>query len=410
MLPRMTRAVAGLVVVLTTLDPVSTRADDGGASASLDQSTFLSRALARSPRWRALDERTRAATAAVGAAGILPNPTLSYERESVPSLDNHDNFVRLGWNLDLAGRRGLAKAAARASAEGERLDVDRDAFLAQLEARLAYVEAMYARDLVARLDEARVPLVGLVEALASRARQGDTSSYDAERATLELDNLDDERASAKRRLELARLRLGALLGEPEASYGAADPLTLPPRPATAPALVRPDIDAALARATRADREATAARRAWIPRLDLTVGLLSSTSSGVDGVGYVVGIGGELPVFERGGAAAAKHRAEAKRWRSEAEALAIEARGELEQARRELTLRIEQAEAYVAGPGKRASDLARRAAVAYREGDRPILELLDVQRAARHAVLRSLELVYEARRAELALDRVAGRRR
>ena len=126
----------------------------------------------------------------------------------------------------------------------------------------------------------------------------------------------------------------------------------------------------------------------------------------EGLGYIVGIGGELPVFDRG--AAAVHRAEAKRWEREAEALASDAVAETEQARRELELRIVQAEAFAAGPAKRAVDLLRRAGVAYREGDRPILELLDVHRAARNARARALELVYQARRAELALRRASGR--
>jgi len=53
-------------------------------------------------------------------------------------------------------------------------------------------------------------------------------------------------------------------------------------------------------------------------------------------------------------------------------------------------------------------LQQRATVAYREGDRPILELLDVHRTARHVAVRALDLIYEARRAELAVRRALGR--
>jgi cobalt-zinc-cadmium efflux system outer membrane protein len=409
MLPR-TGAVAGLAVALAATSPVPTRADQGVAPASLDEATFLKRVLERSPRRHALGDRRRAAHAQVGAASVLPNPTLSYEREAAPSLDTSDDFIRLGWTLDLAGRRGLAGSAARASATAEGHEVDRELFLLEVDARVAYLEAAYAREHEARLAAARVPLAELVATLRSRAKQGDASSYDADRAALELDGLDDERASVRRSLEVAQLRLGAVMGEPATAYDASDGVALPPRPAPGPAAARPDVDAALARAMQADRELTSARRSWIPRLELVAGVISSSSMGGDGIGYIVGIGGDLPLFDRGGAAAERSRADAKRWRSEAQALANQAAGEREQAQRDLALRLEQAEAYLAGPAKRAIDLARRATVAYREGDRPILELLDVQRTARHAATRALELVYEARRAELTLRRALGRNR
>lgn len=400
-------AVAGLAVAMVMACPVPTRADEGAAVASLDESTFLSRVRDRAPRRAALEQRRVAAGALVGVASVLPNPTLSYEREAVPGISASDDFIRLGWVLDLAGRRGIATAAAGAAADAERRDVERDSFVFEADARLAFLDALHARAHLARLDDARTNLGALVDALRSRAQQGDASSYDADRATLELEQLDDERATVSRQLATARLRLGTLMGEAGTPYDAAGTLVLPAKPGvTEPQ--RPDVDAARARAMQADHEGRAAARRWVPRLELMAGMLVSRSSGGDGVGYVVGIGGELPVFDRGGAAAERARADARRWRAEAAAIAYEARGEAAQLRREVELRIEQADRYQAGPATRAADLQRRASVAYREGDRPILELLDVQRTARHTQVRALELVYEARRADIQLQRALGR--
>jgi len=411
MLPRNTRVVAGLAMTLVMVRSVPTHADERVGPPTLDEATFLTRVAADSPRHAVHEDRRRAAGAAVAIASALPNPTLGYEREAVPGLDAHDDFLRLGWTLDLSGRRGLGTAAARAGADAERSTVEREAQMLAIEARAAYLDAAHARLVVARLDESRMSLAAMVEALRSRFTQGDASSYDADRAALELDALDDERATAQRSLAVAQLRLGALIGEPAAAYDAIDPVTLPPRPsAGGESPRRPEIDAALARAVQAERESTAAQRSWIPRLELIAGVLASSSADGDGIGYIVGIGGDLPVFNRGTAAAAHGRAEAKRWRSEARALATEVRAEAEQARRELALRIEQAEAYAAGPALRAADLQQRATVAYREGDRPILELLDVHRTARHVAVRALDLIYEARRAELAVRRALGRDR
>lgn len=413
MLPR-SRAVAGLVMALTLTSSVPTRADEGGLPPSLDEATYIKRVLDRSPQRAAFAERRRAASARAGAAaGPLPNPILSVEREAVSSIGVRNDYVRLGWSLDLSGRRGLTFAAAAAGADAERLDVDRDAYRFEVEARLAYLEAVYAREHLASLDGARTQLGQLVDVLTSRAKQGDASSYDADRAALELETLDDEIRSAQRALDLARLALGGFVGEPGQAYHPADALALPAKPAGMNNPARPDVEAALARARQADREVRVAQRRWVPRFDLMAGLTAQASPtgdgiGSDGIGYVVGVGGELPVFDRGTAAAARARAEAKRWRAEADALASDVRGEAAQAARDVLLRIDQAEVFIAGPAARATDLQQRAAIAYREGDRPILELLDVQRTARQTAVRSVELVYGARRAALVLARVIGR--
>lgn len=407
MLPR-TRAVAGLVMAIAVTRPVPTRADEGAAAmATLDEATFLQKVRDHSPRRGVLDARRRAADAQPGVASVLPNPTLAYERESVPGIDSTDDFLRLGWTLDVAGRRGLAVESAKAGAEAEKHEVDQDGRSLVIEARLAFLDALYARDRLQRLDDARIALAGLVDVLQSRVRQGDASSYDADRAALELDLLDDERATAKRTLATARLRLGGFIGEPQRAYDAVGTLALPAKSQGATA-DRPEIAAARARATQAERELAIAERRWVPRLQLMAGVMASTSMNGNGIGYVVGLGGELPLFDRGGRAAERARAEGKRWTVEAAARTTEIAGEVAQAEQELALRIDQAQAYVAGPGARAADLQRRAAVAYREGDRPILELLDVQRTSRQVVLRSTELVYEARRAEIALQRALGR--
>jgi cobalt-zinc-cadmium efflux system outer membrane protein len=407
MLPRI-RAVAGLVAAFAVARPAPTRADEGAATlATLDEATFLKRVRDGSPRRGVLDARRRAADAQPGVASVLPNPTLSYERESVPGIDSTDDFFRLGFTLDVAGRRGLAVESAKAGAEAEKHEVEGDGRALINEARQAFLDALYARERAQRLDEARVALAQLVDVLQSRARQGDASSYDADRAALELDLLDDERTTARRVLATARLRLGGFIGEPQRAYDTTGTLALPAK-SQERAADRPEIAAARARATQAEREVAIAERRWVPRLQLMVGAMASTSMNGSGIGYVVGLGGELPLFDRGARAAERARAESKRWTIEADARTTEIAGEVAQAEQELALRIDQAQAYVAGPGARAADLQRRAAVAYREGDRPILELLDVQRTSRQVVLRSIELVYEARRAELALQRALGR--
>src|SRR5262245_58542064 len=103
MLPRITRAVAGLVATLVVAGPASTRADQRVGPPTLDEPTFLRRVAERSPRRQSLEDRRRLASASIGVAAALANPTLAYDREALPGLDAHDDFLRLGFALDLAG-------------------------------------------------------------------------------------------------------------------------------------------------------------------------------------------------------------------------------------------------------------------------------------------------------------------
>jgi outer membrane protein TolC len=411
MLPRLICAALGLAAATAAASPRPARADDPDPdrTPALTEASFLARMRARAPRYLAATARARAAATWPAAAAVRPNPTVAYEREAVPALATAEDRLRLGWALELGPRRPRAIAAAAAGAHAELLGAAHERALIESDARLAYLDAVHARARRAALEAARGALAELVATLRARATGGDASAYDADRAALELDALDDDGASATRSAELAELRLGALVGEPTTRVAPRDPLTLPAVPAAAgPAPgARADAAAAAARAAQAEHDRAAAQRAWIPRLELVAGLVAGAASGARGLGYVVGVGGELPVLDRGRAAAARSHAEAQRWRSEAAALAQEAIAELTQAQRDLALRVAQAVAHGAGPAARAAELARRASIAYREGDRTILELLDVLRTARHAAVRQLELVYEARRAEIELARARG---
>ena len=58
---------------------------------------------------------------------------------------------------------------------------------------------------------------------------------------------------------------------------------------------------------------------------------------------------------------------------------------------------------------RAADLVRRAEVSYREGERPIFDLIDALRTAREITLRELVLRRRAKQAEIHLWSTRGYR-
>jgi outer membrane protein TolC len=105
------------------------------------------------------------------------------------------------------------------------------------------------------------------------------------------------------------------------------------------------------------------------------------------------------------------RREAARWdaersRVEHERTAIESRIRSEIAGAAEVFAMRQAALAQDQPGA-ADELVQIAAVAYREGEVGILELLDAARTAARARIRSLELRLDARLAQIALERAVG---
>ncbi len=398
--------LCALVVLGTALcapTPGVARADD---IRSLGEASFLAELATGSPRRAATAARTHAAEAAIPDRGPRPNPSLTYEREAVPGLDSHDDTLRLLWPVDLSGRRDLALDAARDEAGAVGADAARELHVLAIDARRAYAIAAIARERVAVLGAARARLAALVEQLATRARGGDAAAYDAERVALELDLLDDELATADRELAGARRVLGGLLGDARRPIDAADDVALPVvTPPSAP--VRDDVEAAQRRARAARGEARRARR-WFPLLELGVGVRRSVTAQDTGLGYVVTIGGELPLLERGAASARRADATAAMWDAEAAALTTEAATAVELAHAETVAATTQARGFADGPARRAAALTHGARVAYVEGDRGLVELLDALATERRAEARALELRLHARLAELELWRALGR--
>jgi outer membrane protein, heavy metal efflux system len=387
------------------------------APAPLSEKEFLARFERTDPRFEALRARAASSGAEVVRARALANPSLSLDREQVRGQP--EDFVRLSVPLDVSGRRSRTIAAAEmgARAAGEEASFDTLALL--LDGLDAYHEAAYLRLRATILHEGRDELARLVEAVRARHQAGDAAGYDRDRLELELGSYDDLLAGAEADLAGARVTLARLAGEPGARFDASDELGLPPTSAGANALAadalatRADRRTATLRLRQAEREASAARRAWIPTLALSGGLkrvvVDDGFGEATANGFIVGLSLSLPIFDHGQADLARGLAEARRWRATSLALERDIQTDVRRAQELLQARIAQARRYRETQLGRAQDLVRRAETAYREGDRPVFELLDAYRTAREVRLRELELRRQARRAWLDLWRAIGRR-
>lgn len=374
----------------------------------VDEASVI-RAIENDPRTDRIAAEIDAAAATVRAAAIRAEPRLAGDREEVfPSGGGvATNYLRLVIPIDLSGRRGRAVDAARAGVDAARAQGDVERFGLVVDALRVFRGAQYHRLRVALMTAERAALVRVVDIVAERAKAGDASGYDQQRLLLELTAYDDGIAAAAIELRASQRRLATLLDRSGALVDASGDLQPGAPPAldaiAAEALARRgDYRAAKARIAAANEERSAAGRTWVPTLELTVGGMSQDAGTDRAFGYVAGLALNLPIFDRGSAAAA--RAEAARRAATADARWLEryVPDAIRTAHETWVARIEQARSFQATQLARLAQLLASAEAAYRDGGGTIVELLDAYRSAREARLHELELRRDASLAELDL--------
>lgn len=406
--------VAALTLACVVI-PTSVHAED--VVTSLDAAAYLARFEVDNPSYAVADAEVAARRSEVTGASLLPNPTLSFEREQLYPDDGSavENTVAIGWSLDLSGSRSRRVTAARGRARAAGALAERDKLLALIDALAAFYDGAHARLQLTALREGREPLARLVDAVERRAKAGDVAGYDAARLQLELASYDERITEARAALDAARRVLGGAIGEPSALVDAADELAPPAVPADPAALTgdalaaRGDLRATALAESSAASALAAADRAWLPSLDLGVGI-KTADDGVDrATGYYAMVGIELPLFSRGQATAERARADQRAARARRAALEREISTRIQIAHARLTAAVEQVHTYRVAQLEPASALVAKAEAVYQGGEGSVVELLDAHRTAVEVRLRYLSLLRRAKQAELDLLVTLGRR-
>lgn len=355
--------------------------------------------------------RIQAAEADVVAAGLLPNPVLSYSHDRVnASPDTREHVLMLSQTLDLSGRRGPRREAARRRVDIAGIENAARAVELAAETRRAFHDLLYRQEII-RATESWTRHFDRVEALVGRlAKAGEASGYDRRRLARERREIEARLAGDKALLDRQRARLAALIGtdaDPVAS-GALPPPALPPlEPALSGLAQRPDLVALVKRAEASALEERAARRARIP--DLTVGIgpkWVDNGFGAD-TGIALSLSLPLPVFDRQQAARQKAAAEATQARAEHRLILDRAEGELRGLHREAEGLRAAAMDYRARAAAASPELLRIAEAAYQGGESSLLELLDAYRGALEVENTALELEKRARDARIEFDLLTG---
>ncbi len=353
----------------------------------------------------------RAAEADVLAAGQIPNPTLSYNRER---LGGSPGTLEQSWMLsqtfDLSGRRNLHREAA-----GRRVEVatagnrSRRAGLAA-EIRRDFYEVLFRQGAIRVTETWTRHFIRVADIVDKHARAGEASGYDQRRLARERKTSEARLAGERAELDRALARLAALTGT-SADPVVAGELLPPPLPPIETGLSRleqrPDLLALSRSAEAADLEGRAAKSGRIP--DLTVGIgpkwVDTGFSRDNGVALSLSI--PLPVFDRKQAGRQRAAAEAMQARAEYRLTRTRAEGDLRGLQRQAEGLRATAVDYRTRAVAASPELLRIAETAYRGGESSLLELLDAYRGALEVETTALELEKRARDARIEYDLLIG---
>jgi outer membrane protein, heavy metal efflux system len=380
----------------------------------LTESDAVARFMANSPRIRALNARVEQVRAGHAERALWPNPSVTFARERVLGTD--DTFLLARQELPISGRRSQLQAAGRIAVEAAQAEARFQMMQLQADLREAYAALLLAQEREAVLRGGIDALQRLVDVLRVREEAGEGSSYDRIRGARAILDLEADLSAAAAARARAQGQLAAHLGSQAVSEPviAADPLS----PITTVRSLETVVQEALS--TRGDYQATqlsigqfdaereAATRLRVPTPTLTGGLKRSDLGNTRASGYQFSIELAVPLFSRGQAAVALANAQNTQAEAEAESWRMRIEAEVRAAHTALLIHQERAARYRQSAADIAEPLATIARVAYEEGELGILELLDSDRQALDARLRTLDLAAAARRAAIELDRAIGR--
>ncbi|HET9252019.1 MAG TPA: TolC family protein, partial [Candidatus Eisenbacteria bacterium] len=351
----------------------------------VSEAEFLSVLHEDGPAFASLTERLGAARAARSRAGLLSNPTISFEHEAPGKAEQ--TTWRLAWTPPLDAGRGAGKRSAEAGVQSAERQLEADRLRLRSQLRQAFADWALGQErrdtAVSHLESIR----RLADQMRVRARSGEESGLASRRVSLAA--LEVEAEAARAEAEAARFRALALSWNPSLL-----PASLPARPplpalADTVATTRPDILALEREVEQSEWEVQHQGR-FLSAPELSFGWERIRGQGEKAEGPVFGASWDVPLFDR-----------KQPGRIEAAARLIAARGRLEIVR--ARAERERAAARAAYARLRASALGAietagegdqvidSAAARFRLGESRLTDLLETLRSVLAARLAAIEL-------------------
>lgn len=372
--------------------------------AALTEQAAIERAFAREGILARDTAQRAAAGAEIELIGPLDNPTVELSRESAGGESEWQ--LGLVQPIDLNGRRGRLRAAARAEAEAVEADIARRRQVLAGEVRKAFVGCAATRAEVDVRERHARDLAEAERVSSARAQAGDTAVYDVRRVRVEHRAAEAELAQARGAVATECALLGALTGVPSpmvelSSITAVESQAGPATPG------RADLLASERRLVAATQRVSAARASRLPQLAVGAGIKRVSDGTSTAYGPAVSLGVTLPIWTGNGALV--RREEALRRGQEAELVIARRTVEAEQAAAAVRATAAREAAVTAAKAREdAGRLGTIAETAYQAGEIGVVELLDAYEAARDADLSVIALAQSAAEAVVEYDLATGR--
>jgi outer membrane protein TolC len=388
------------------------------APPALELEALLAEVDARAPQLQAQQAAVEVARARVGVEGAWEDPTVEVMTEDIPLRGGEDApMPMITWRftqpLNVFGRRGLAKEAARAQVQAAQAQVRRVGWDARAQALAAFVELWMNQEMRALLARQVATLERMKGAAKARYASGMMMGHhDFLRSEAELAVMAAERTALESEREAMVAILNALRGRP-----LGEPIgnvILPPR-AVLPAVEalvsradeRPELEAM--RAMRAEMEAREklARRMYLPMPMVSAFYQQRPGEEPDSVGGMVGFTVPLWWFDWQRPEVRMAEAMVQRAQRELEAMQVMTRTDLRMAwsrARAADLALQALEE-TALPRMRETVKASEAAYVSGTGD--FLALLEATMALQQREAERLQAVARRELTRFELERLLG---
>ena len=365
----------------------------------------------KSPRYALSRTQIETAQAEVVAAGVLPNPKVSYGRFDQAGGRLNTQFdgpsqqnVTLELPILIAGQRAARKTAAERRVEVSEANVEIEYTHLIRETWRLFVQLLAGQERVVALEGAHRELERLKDIITGKESAGTASRYDVLRITQETRSLETRLENARTELTGVVGEMGVLLGFQDWKLQAAGTLTPIGTSADIETLWRlaeqnnPELEGVHRETIAADAGLERARRERWPVPSILFG--TAFTDKPYGNTLFTGFSVELPFFDRGQGGMARASAEQHAVLLKRELLLAATRQELERSVEVLKLRRETLTKFEHDVLETLPTLKQMAEDAYRLGKTGLLELLDSSRTRTEIKLNHLELLVSEIEAEL----------
>ncbi len=406
----------GLALTLTLSAPVFAE-----ESAPLPNSVTIQQLLditrSKSPRFAALRQRIEMADADVVAAGVLPNPRISYGRYDLLTRQNtmYDGNVQQQVTLEvpvlIAGQRGKRVEAAERKVDATAAEIEAEFVGLIHEEWQLFVKQLADQQRLAVLDETVHYMDHLAEIVSGREAAGNASRYDLLRIEIEAKNARTRLETLRNDLSATIADLGILLGMPDwkpqaqgtlTSLGVPDDIN---RLWTDAERIQPDIEAARRGTVAADADLQRAERERWPVPTFQVGTVFTDQP--YGNTSFAGVAVDIPIFDSGQGAVAKASADKQASILQQQMTTARTQAALARAVDLLTRRRETRQNFEHNVVEKLTDLKNMGEASYRFGKGSLLELLDASRSRTDTRMTQLDLLQAEIEAELDVLHTSG---